>query len=369
MQKERIHGGNVYKTAKELNVSPDEILDFSANINPLGFPHSVEKIILEHIKDIAYYPDIDQSELKEAAAFYYGTAVSNIMPGNGSVELINIVFEVVEPKEVIIPSPTFLEYARICKNRRLKIRLLDLTANNFILDIELFNRIKNTINPNSLFIACNPNNPTGIIAKKSDLIVILEELKTRNSYLMMDEAFMDFVEENESMVDFIEQYDNLIVLKSATKFFAIPGLRLGFVIANPELMKTFYDLKDPWNINTFAGFVGKEIFKDEKYIQDTRSYISREKKRLWENISKIPNLEPMFPEANFIFVKTIGKVKVTVLAEKLKQKKILIRNCSNYDFLNDNFFRIAVKKSEENDILISTLNEILCINTEKEDNL
>lgn len=369
MQKERIHGGNVYKAAKELNVSPNEILDFSANINPLGFPHAVEKIILEHIKDIAYYPDTEQNELREAAASYYGTKPSCIMPGNGSVELINIVFEAVEPKEVIIPSPTFLEYTRICKNHRLKTRLLDLTANNFILDTELFNRIKNTISPNSLFIVCNPSNPTGIITKKSDLIVILEELKTRNSYLMIDEAFMDFVEENESMVDFIEQYDNLIILKSVTKFFAIPGLRLGFVLTNPELMKTFYNLKDPWNINTFAGFVGTEIFKDEKYIQDTRSYISREKKRLWKNIRKMPNLEPVFPEANFIFVKTIGEIKVTALAEKLKQKKILIRNCSNYDFLNENFFRIAVKKSEENDILISALNEILCINTKKEDSL
>lgn len=358
MQKEPIHGGNIYKAAKELKVSPAEILDFSANINPLGFPPAVRKVILEHVKDIVYYPDTEQNELREAAASYYGTKPSWITAGNGSVELINIIFEAVEPEEVIIPSPTFLEYARICKNRRLKTLLLDLALNNFRLDAKLFDEIKDTIHPNSIFIICNPNNPTGMLTKRNDLIKILKELKDKNSYMMLDEAFMDFVETNESMVDLIEQYDNLIILKSATKFFAIPGLRLGFVLADTELTKKFYDLKDPWNINTFAEFVGIEIFKDEKYIQDTRSYILKEKKRLWENISKIPQLEPIFPAANFIFVKTLDKIKVPALTENLKQKKILIRNCSNYDFLNDAFFRVAVKKSEENEILISALNEI-----------
>lgn len=280
------------------------------------------------------------------------------MPGNGSVELINIILEALRPSKTLIPSPTFSEYALSCKSRGIEMFFINLRANDFRLDVELFDNIKDGITPNSLFIICNPNNPTGKLIPKQELAVILRELQDRNSYLLLDEAFMDFVDVNESMVSYIDKYDNLIILKSVTKFFALPGLRLGFVLASPKLIKKFHTLKDPWNINTFAGFVGTEVMGDKQYIDKTRKYISQEKVRLWENLKSIPGIEPFYPEANFIFIKIAGEVKVSTLVESLKKKGILIRDCSNYRFLDESFFRVAVKSREDNDILISALKEV-----------
>lgn len=359
MEKKPIHGGNVYKAAKELNIPYDRILDFSANINPLGYPPIVQEIIINRIQDIVHYPDVEQSELKEAAANYYGTNPENLMPGNGSVELINIVLEALRPSKTIIPSPTFSEYTLSCESRGIETVFINLRMNDFRFDIELFDNIKDGITQHSLFIICNPNNPTGKLIQKQDLAIILKELQNKDSYLMLDEAFMDFVDVNQSMVRFIKEYDNLIILKSVTKFFALPGLRLGFVLACPELIKRFHTLKDPWNINTFAGFVGTEVIKDKQYIDETRQYISQEKRRLWENLKSIPGIEPFYPEANFIFIKIAGEVKVSTLVESLMKKGILIRDCSNYRFLDESFFRVAVKSGQDNDILISALKEVM----------
>lgn len=359
MQKEHFHGGNVYKAAKELNMPHDRILDFSANINPLGFAPIAEEIIIDHIKDIVHYPDVEQGELKEAAADYYGISPDNLMPGNGSVELINIVLEALRPSKAVIPSPAFSEYALSCKSRGIEAVFINLRANDFRYDVKLFDKTKDRITPNSLLILCNPNNPTGKLIPKEDLTVMLKGLQNKKSYLMLDEAFMDFVDTDESMVSFIEKYDNLIILKSVTKFFALPGLRLGFVLANRKLIKKLYTLKDPWNINTFAGFVGAGVMRDRQYIANTRQYISQEKRRLWENIKAIPGLASLYPEANFIFVKITKDIKVAALSERLRKKGILIRDCSNYTFLDDSFFRVAVKSTQDNNSLISALRETL----------
>ncbi|MCG1012011.1 threonine-phosphate decarboxylase [Tepidanaerobacter sp. GT38] len=360
MKPNLIHGGNVYKAAQELNISHDDILDFSANINPLGFPEAVKSIILNHIKDIVHYPDVEQIELKKAAAEYYGTSPESIMPGNGSVELIHIVLEALRPSRAIIPSPTFAEYAISCQSRNIDTLFINLRPNNFKFDFQMVNNLTDEIIPNSIIILCNPNNPTGLLTKQQDISVLLDILSDKKAYLLVDEAFMDFVDVDESMATFIEKYDNLMVLKSVTKFFALPGLRLGFVLACPELIKRFYTLKDPWNINTFAGLVGAKVLQDKHYIDKTRKYIREEKLRFWENLKNVPAIQPLYPEANFIFIKiTAADIKVPLLAESLKKNRILIRDCSNYMFLDDSFFRVAVKRREDNDIFVSALKEVL----------
>ncbi|NLZ52014.1 MAG: threonine-phosphate decarboxylase [Thermoanaerobacteraceae bacterium] len=365
MQLDSIHGGNVYKAAEELNISHDDILDFSANINPLGFPAAVKKIILNHIKDIVHYPNVEQVKLKKAAAKYYGTRPENLMPGNGSVELIHIILEALRPSKAIIPSPTFSEYAISCQNRNIETVFVNLRTNNFRFDLQMIKNLKDAITPSSMLILCNPNNPTGRLIKQQGLSALLEMLSSKKSYLLVDEAFMDFVDVSESMVGVIEQYNNLIILKSVTKFFALPGLRLGFVLACPELIKKFYTLKDPWNINTFAGIIGAEVMGDLQYIDKTRKYIAQEKLRFWRNLKSIPAIEPLYPEANFIFIKMTADIKIPALAESLKQKRILIRDCSNYMFLDDSFFRVAVKSREDNDIFISALKEVLNMESKK----
>lgn len=355
-----LHGGNVYKAARELNIPLDKILDFSANINPLGYPPIVEDIIKRHIRDIVHYPDVEQRELKEVAANYYGTSATNILPGNGSVELINIVVESLRPSKVIIPAPTFAEYSLSCKSRGIPVEFINLKQNNFTFDLKVMDDLEQRLKDNSLLVICNPNNPTGNLVSKDILIKVLRNLQLKNSFLMLDEAFMDFVDKDESLVDLINTHPNLIILKSVTKFFALAGLRLGFVLANSKLIDRFYKLKDPWNINTFATIVGSRVLREEDYIQKTRGFICQEKKWLWKQLKSLPNLLPFFPEANFIFVKLQNHVSATLLADELMKKGILIRNCSNYVYLDDTYFRVAVKSREDNKTLILAIKDIIC---------
>ncbi|MCR4432023.1 MAG: threonine-phosphate decarboxylase CobD [Tepidanaerobacteraceae bacterium] len=353
-----LHGGNVYKAGKELNMPHDKLVDFSANINPLGFPDVVRKIIISRIDDIIHYPDPDQAELKKNAAEYYGVNPENILPGNGSVELINIIMEALKPSKVLIFSPTFSEYARSCRSRGIKVELVDMTKNDCGWDIELVRKMENVICKNSMIIICNPNNPTGKLASKEEITCLLEILQYRKSFLLLDEAFMDFVINSQTLIKDVEKHKNLIILRSLTKVFALPGLRIGFAAGNRELIQKLEELKDPWNINTFAGLAGCEVLKEKSYIDMTRKFISQEKEYLWNKLSDINGLLPFYPEANFVFVKIARGVKSGALADKLKTYGILIRQCGDFDFLDDTYFRVAVRKREENEMLINALTSI-----------
>lgn len=352
------HGGNVYKIGKELDIPYNKLLDFSANINPLGFPDVVRKVIINRIDDIMYYPDPEQSELKKSASEYYGINPENILPGNGSVEIINLIMEALKPSKVIIFAPTFSEYARSCRSRGIKVELVDMTKNDFEWDIGLVRKVEIDIEENSLAVICNPNNPTGKLADKKEIISLLEILKHRKSFLLLDEAFMDFVENNQTLIKDVEKHKNLVILRSLTKFFALPGLRIGFAAGNSELIQKLEELKDPWNINTFAGAVSCEIFKEKNYINMTRKFISQEKEYFWSKLSDINGLLPFHPEANFVFVKIVDGIAADALDVKLKNYGILIRQCGNFDFLDNTYFRVAVRKRDENDMLINVLASI-----------
>jgi threonine-phosphate decarboxylase len=353
------HGGKVFEASKELGLPPEAILDFSANINPIGFPGGVADIIKGHIKDIVHYPDPDQREMLAAAAEFFGTDSHCILAGNGSVELINLIAEGIRPKKAIIPAPTFSEYGHSCSARNIPVEFVEIPQTDFKLDGKFLRRVLEKSEEGSLVIICNPNNPTGQLVPRSELLSLLEALEKRDSYLLLDEAFMDFVEDSYSLVDQIGRHSNLIILRSLTKFFALPGLRIGFALSNPDTIKRLSFLKDPWNINTFAGTVAPYVMKDTEYIEKTKRLIGQEKEWLWRELRKIPDLLPLNPEANYIFIKMVGDTAADVLTEKLKKRGILIRLCANYPFLDRRFFRVAVKDRRANASLVEAIREAI----------
>jgi len=354
-----LHGGNVYKAAKQLDMPISRLVDFSANINPLGFPDAVKQTIINRIDDIVHYPDPEQTELLKSAAEYYGISAENLLAGNGSVELINITLEALRPSKAIIFAPTFSEYAHSCRARGIKTELVDMTRNDYVWDFELVRKIENLIDENSLMVICNPNNPTGKLAGKQEITSLLEMLQDKKSFLLLDEAFMDFVVAGRSLIKEVENHKNLIILRSLTKFFALPGLRIGFAACNSELKQKTEPLKDPWNINTFAGLVGSEVLRDKKFIDRTIQFISQEKEYIWRTLNDIRGLLAFHPEANFVLAKTTNGKTSGYLAHELREYGILIRRCGNFDFLDDSFFRVAVRTRGENDILINALTAIL----------
>lgn len=353
------HGGEVFKASRELGLPKEKILDFSANINPLGFPSAVPDIIKRHIGDIVHYPDAGQEELILSAAKYFGVAPEFILPGNGSVELIHLLIEALRPKRAVIPAPTFSEYGHSCRPRGIHVDFIEIPPPEFKVDEGFLAKVAYRVEEGTLAVLCNPNNPTGQLVSPVELASFLKELEKKGAHLLLDEAFMDFVEDAYSMVDHLKSHENLIILRSLTKFFALPGLRIGFVLARPHLIEKLRTLKDPWNINTFAGAVTPRVLEDEDYIRKSREFIEREKQWLWKELGEIPGLSPLYPAANYIFVQIEGKVHADAMAERLKERGILIRRCDNYPFLDQRHFRVAVKDRRANTILVAAIREIL----------
>lgn len=371
MNKEKtdFHGGNIYKIFREKNI--DKILDYSSNINPYGLPENLEKEIFEKLFVLERYPDPDYIELREKIAEKNNLNIENIIVGNGATEIIFLFMKILSPKKVLIVSPTFGEYERAIKastlaNDSLEINYFELKeTENFVLNVKnLETELENNYD---LLILCNPNNPTGQFLKLKKLEEILKICEQKNTKLFIDEAFVEFVEdwENESIINSKENKENLFVIRAFTKFFAIPGLRLGYGICfNNNLLKKMLEKKEPWSVNNIADLAGKTVLDDENYIQKTKEWIKDQKKYMYENLNKIEGLRAYKTEVNFILLKIEDNLlekglDVKNLRKKMLEKGILIRDASNFIYLNKHYFRLAIKDKLNNEKVIETLTSIL----------
>ncbi len=371
MNKEKtdFHGGNIYKIFREKNI--DKILDYSSNINPYGLPENLKKEIFEKLFVLERYPDPDYIELREKIAEKNNLNIENIIVGNGATEIIFLFMKILSPKKVLIVSPTFGEYERAIKastlaNDSLEINYFELKeTENFVLNVKnLETELENNYD---LLILCNPNNPTGQFLKLKKLEEILKICEQKNTKLFIDEAFVEFVEdwENESIINSKENKENLFVIRAFTKFFAIPGLRLGYGICfNNNLLKKMLEKKEPWSVNNIADLAGKTVLDDENYIQKTKEWIKDQKKYMYENLNKIEGLRAYKTEVNFILLKIEDDLlkkglDVKNLRKKMLEKGILIRDASNFIYLNKHYFRLAIKDKLNNEKVIETLTSIL----------
>lgn len=371
MNKEKtdFHGGNIYKIFREKNI--DKILDYSSNINPYGLPENLKKEIFEKLFVLERYPDPDYIELREKIAEKNNLNIENIIVGNGATEIIFLFMKILSPKKVLIVSPTFGEYERAIKSSiladdSLEINYFELKEEeNFVLNIKnLETELENNYD---LLILCNPNNPTGQFLKLKKLEEILKICEQKNTKLFVDEAFVEFVEdwENESIINSKENKENLFVIRAFTKFFAIPGLRLGYGICfNNNLLKKMLEKKEPWSVNNIADLAGQTILDDENYIQKTKEWIKDQKKYMYENLNKIEGLRVYKTEVNFILLKIEDNLlekglDVKNLRKKMLEKGILIRDASNFIYLDKHYFRLAIKDKLNNKKVIETLTSIL----------
>lgn len=345
------HGGNIY----ELDISKEKIIDFSANINPLGVSKKLENIIRESIENITNYPDPNYMELRNVISKEYDVDIENIVVGNGGIQLIHNVIEFLNFENALIVTPTFVEYEKAVKRFNKKVNYYKLNEkNDFKLDINSL--LKKNLSNEELIIICNPNNPTGKYIDKKDLIKLLDYFKENNKFLLLDESFMDFLEDKLSLLDVVKEYENLIIIRSLTKFFSIPGLRLGFLVSNnKKIINNINKFRESWSVNEFANNFGKVIFKDKKYIRDTKKYIKEQRHFLTKELEKFKFLKIYKSSANYIFFKSHINLD---LKKELIKYNILIRKCNNYIGLDDNFYRIAVKNKKNNDYLIQCIKEI-----------
>ena len=349
------HGANVDEMCKNYNKDPKDIIDFSSNINPYLI-NNLDKYLLEGLSECVKYPDITYTNLRENIASYLNTKSSFIIPGNGATEIIYLLMKSIN-KRLAILNPTFSEYERSAVLNNLEVLNLYLDKKkDFEIDID--NIKKNIDRFDSLFI-CNPSNPIG---KVYNLSKLLEVLTKNNKLLIIDETFMEFVEEEKrySLVIYIESNSNIFIIKAATKFFGMPGLRLGYgVCSNKDLLEKMYEIKEPWTINTFADTLSNYLFKEEEYINESKVYFVREREFMIKNLNEIKGIKAYKTDTNFILIK-LNSMDAKELKEELFIKgNILIRDASNFRNLDENYIRVAIKSHEENIKLINQLNKIL----------
>ena len=352
------HGGDITAAMRENNL--DKVMDFSANINPYGLSANIKNAVLAELDNIVHYPHPNAQDLCRKIGETYNIPSDKIIVGNGAVEIIYTLCHILKPKNVLIVSPGFSDYDRAARSAGADIlyAMLDekLDFNSPMRDIIV------NIKGNDLLFIGNPNNPTGTLYMLEDMELLIEHAENNGCYVVVDESFMDFIKTSESfsVLPLVEKYHNLLVLHSLTKFYAVPGLRLGFAATDHEVLDPLYNAKDIWNVNSLAQAAGLAALDDKMYQRRSRTYTRTEINYLYEELSEFKQLKVYEPTVNFILV-NIAKTGFTAseLRQKLLNYNIIIRNCTNYPGLDENYVRFAVRTREENDALIDALAEIL----------
>ena len=352
-----IHGGNIYKLQRE---GKKDILDYSSNINPLGVPESLKKAVSENFSVLTRYPDINYTELRESIGKYNNIESENIIAGNGATEVLFLYIKALKPKKVLIAAPTFAEYERAVKNAECEIDFFELKEeDNFILNKDEF--IQKAKNYN-LAVICNPNNPTGKFISKEIIFEINENLKKSGTKLFIDECFIEFILGWKEKTSALFKSENIFILRALTKFFALPGLRLGYGICfDKKIIEKINEIREPWSVNGFADLAGKVILNDIEYIKNTEKWILEERKYFTDSLKEIEEnkkIKIYETETNFILIKLL-EMTSEEFKSRMEEKNILVRNASNFKFLDNSFIRFAIKDREKNKKVIEAVREVL----------
>ncbi len=346
MKKEYSHGGNIFNYYEKYGKYP---VDFSSNLNPLYSELCLEKKYNEIYGKCFIYPPCDYKLLREKIAEKEQVGMENICVTNGASELIRFIPLAFKSDTSLICSPAFSEYDKSLYNKNInKYRLQK--ENNFILGSDYLNYIKN----NNMIFLTNPDNPVGNIIKYEFMCDIVKEAEKYNTFVVVDECFMDLCSENNSVVDLIDKFHNIIIIKAFTKTYSLAGLRLGYGISAAENINKLEMMLPEWRVSFPAYECGIEVLKNRGFIEKSKSYISQEKQYLIDNF-KLFDFKIYGSYANYVFF----YCSIANLDKRLEQYGILIRNCNNYNGLSDGYYRVAVKKHNENEILLKALKDII----------
>lgn len=356
------HGGDLDAIQNKYHIPKNEIVDFSGNINPLGFPDSVKQRLAKNLDIICVYPDKNYAALRKAISNYTGAEAEHIVVGNGSTELISTFIKIAQAKQTLIVAPAYSEYERevtLCGSEYRYFALEE--KEQFCLNVsKLIAALTSDI---GLLVLCNPNNPTGTIVTKIQLEQILQHCKQNNISVMIDETYMEFCDNLEECcaIPLAKKFDNLFVIRGVSKFFAAPGMRLGYGISsNNVFLETLKKNQDPWSVNSVAAFAGELLFSDKEFIQKTKTLISTERKRCIEQLKQFQNMKVYHSSSNFILMKLkTNAINSHQIFEKLIQKKLLVRDASSFAFLDDTFLRFCIRMPEHNTALLEQLRELI----------
>jgi len=343
------HGGEKY--GKKIDI------DFSANVNPFGLPKKVVKVLKDedNIKKFVDYPDYNCTELRKAISNTRNIDFNYILCGNGASDLIYRICFALKPKKVLLASPCFSEYEKAVNSVGGTVYFYDTKEENGFKILSDFTDCLEQIKPDLIFL-CSPSNPVGVITDREILINTAQWAEENKSNLIIDECFNSFVsfENRYSMVSVSVKNKYVHVLDAFTKIYGMAGLRLGYLVSsNSELIDKVFKSGGCWNVSAPAQLAGIAALMSDKYVEKTIEYILNERAFLQNRINDC-GLKVFNGSANYILFKAFPE-----LYEFMLRKNILIRQCGDYRSLGNEYYRIAVRKRNENERLLSELKEAL----------
>lgn len=359
-QKEDRHGGNLEAMAAIANRPPEEIVDFSVSINPVGFPEWLKPLLNSQADSLARYPDPAYTTLKEAIARRFGVDCGEITLGNGSSEILYTIPRAIAAVRAILPVPSYTDYARALKLSGVATELFFLNEDrNFSIDLEALERVLKKADKKAplLIYLGHPNNPTGQPLPAEGIHRLA--LAYAQCTWVIDESFIDFASDIESFRG--QRPANVIVLYSATKILAVPGLRIGFALSHPRIARALADQQPFWSVNSFAAAVLERAMGDTTYIQHSRSLVEHWRRDLVEGLQRLNRFVVYPSTANFLLVKIADSAfSAPDLYEKLlKDYGIAIRDCTCVPGLDRSYFRIGVRQPRENARLLDAIKETI----------
>lgn len=356
------HGSDIEKVCEHYGLKKDDIVNFGANVNPLGLSEQVKKALAAHLDLLSSYPDRSYTSLRNILSTYCQIPADFILPGNGSSELISLLIEERRPKHTMILGPTYSEYSR-------ELGFSDSTIDCFYLKPEQDFQLsveelclalaKKQID---FLILCNPNNPTSSAIFHPELIKLLEFCQDHNIFVMIDETYVEFAPDVDAVtaVPLTQNFQNLMVLRGVSKFFAAPGMRFGYgITGNAEFLKKLKSKQIPWSLNSLGAFAGELLFQDKEYIKKTRNLILSEREYMYTKLRELPFFYVYPAYANFLLVQ-IQKVGLTSsdVFEACIREGLMIRDCSSFTGLEGEFVRFCIMDPEDNRRLLTVFQKI-----------
>ncbi len=356
------HGSDVEQIEKYYGIPKESIVRFGANVNPLGLSDSVRESLSEHLDIITSYPDRDYRSLRQVIAAYCGTDMEYVVTGNGSTELISLLISQRNARHALVIGPTYSEYERKLSltGGRISQYCLDETR-DFRLDMEdLGHALTDDVD---FLILCNPNNPTSSALTRDELRSLAAMCRERDIFIMIDETYVEFAPSVEEItgIPLVSEFDNLMIIRGVSKFFAAPGLRLGYgVTSNRRFLKELKKHQNPWSLNSIGAYAGELMLKDTEYIRRTRELILQERARCLAALKDFRYVKVYPAYGNFILLKLLKENLTSFdVFEHAVRQGMMIRDCSSFEGLPGEYVRFCIMKPEDNTRLLTCLKELL----------
>ena len=359
-QSTAFHGSDLEQVAQYYHLPQEEIICFSANVNPLGFPAKTAGLVCQNFSRLmTHYPDREYTGLKQAIGNYCHISPDHVLVGNGSTELISLLIQSSGRKRAVQIGPSYSEYER-------ELNLAGISFTTWFPKKEhLFQPDTDdlldflTAHNADFLILCNPNNPTARALSTDEIADLLEGCLKSDIFVMIDETYAEFADREVSAMSLVSRFPNLMVIRGISKFFAAPGLRLGYgASGNRAFLDHVKTHQNPWSVNSVAAFAGEHLFCEEEFIVKTKALISGERTRMIQGLSGIPALRVYPSDSNFLLVEILDpSLTASGLFDCLIRQKLMIRDCSSFEGLGTQFFRFCLMLPEQNTALLQAVQE------------